>query len=149
MHSVQIASKLPSLLCLWANLAPGEASFGLSRSAVMKRNTGSHRGAKGEAAYRSLTLSPSMREYDLKLLTRGDRLSFGRTHSYFLRKRIQPRKGPTRIMAKDSIPAVLPINPVSVECPHCTARPGHDCITDSGAFSVIHLARISAVARKV
>ena len=48
---------------------------------------------------------------------------------------------------KDSIPSVLPISPLTVECPHCKAQPGHNCTADSGQFSVIHLARISAAAR--
>jgi len=47
---------------------------------------------------------------------------------------------------KDSIPPVLPVSPIAVECPHCKAQPGHDCITDSGLFSIVHLARISAAA---
>ena len=47
---------------------------------------------------------------------------------------------------KGSIPPVLPVSPLSVECPHCKAKPGHDRATDSGVFSVMHLARITNVA---
>ena len=46
-----------------------------------------------------------------------------------------------------AIPPVLPISPISLECPHCWAKPGHDCKADSGEFTIIHLARISVAAK--
>lgn len=49
-------------------------------------------------------------------------------------------------MPKDSFPPILPTSPLAVECPHCKAQPGHECITDSGVFSVVHLARIGVAA---
>ena len=45
-----------------------------------------------------------------------------------------------------NIPPVLPVSPISVECPHCKAQPGRDCIADAGGFSAIHLARLQAAA---
>ena len=38
----------------------------------------------------------------------------------------------------------MPQNAKSVACPYCKAKRGHDCISPSGATSVIHLARIKA-----
>src|SRR4051812_15108292 len=32
-------------------------------------------------------------------------------------------------MAKLKIPEVLPVNPVTLACPYCKAKPGYDCLT--------------------
>ena len=62
---------------------------------------------------------------------------------YFDQKCIQPRM---RGRPKPLIPKFLPVSPLSLVCPHCGANPGKDCISDSGAFSVVHIARIQAAA---
>jgi hypothetical protein len=38
----------------------------------------------------------------------------------------------------------MPQNAKSVGCPYCKAKRGHDCVSPSGASSVIYLARIKA-----
>jgi hypothetical protein len=53
----------------------------------------------------------------------------------------------TMAPAKPSIPDVLPISPISLDCPLCGANPGHDCETTSGGFSAVHIDRIKAAAR--
>ena len=42
------------------------------------------------------------------------------------------------------MPVVLPTSPISLVCPFCNAKPGHDCATTAGGFSVVHVARIEA-----
>jgi hypothetical protein len=49
--------------------------------------------------------------------------------------------------ASSAIPEVLPISPISLDCPLCGAKPGHDCETTSGGFSAVHIDRIKAAAR--
>jgi hypothetical protein len=46
--------------------------------------------------------------------------------------------------AKPSVPEILPTSPISLICPLCKAKPDHDCVTDIGEFSAIHIARINA-----
>jgi hypothetical protein len=46
-----------------------------------------------------------------------------------------------------SIPDVLPVSAISLPCPMCGAKPGHDCETTSGGFSAVHLVRLKAAAR--
>jgi len=46
----------------------------------------------------------------------------------------------------EALPPVLPTSPLSLECPFCKAKPGRDCSTSSGGFSVVHVARIKAAA---
>jgi hypothetical protein len=52
-------------------------------------------------------------------------------------------------MAKERlhIPDILPVNPISLICPFCKAEPNRDCSTSSEGFSVLHIARIVAVAK--
>jgi hypothetical protein len=45
------------------------------------------------------------------------------------------------------IPEVLPVSAISLRCPMCGAKPGHDCETTSGGFSAVHLVRLKAAAR--
>ena len=52
----------------------------------------------------------------------------------------------TMAKANSSIPEVLPISPISLDCPLCGAKPGHDCETTSGGLSAVHLDRIKAAA---
>ena len=49
-------------------------------------------------------------------------------------------------MAKLKIPPVLPINPVTLACPYCKAKPGYDCLTNVGEYAALHLQRIAAAA---
>jgi hypothetical protein len=49
--------------------------------------------------------------------------------------------------AQPPIPEVLPISPISLDCPLCGAKPGHDCETTSGGFSAVHIDRIKAATR--
>jgi len=42
----------------------------------------------------------------------------------------------------------LAINPISLTCPFCHAKPQRDCVTASGGSSHIHIARIRAAARQ-
>jgi hypothetical protein len=51
-------------------------------------------------------------------------------------------------MAKPRIPEELPTSPISVNCPLCQAKAGEDCSTSSGAFALLHVARIAAAAAK-
>ena len=46
------------------------------------------------------------------------------------------------------IPEILPASPESVRCPFCGAKPGKECTTNSGLSSLVHVARIKAVAAK-
>jgi hypothetical protein len=48
--------------------------------------------------------------------------------------------------SKDEIPKFLPTSPTSLLCPTCLSMPGRDCITTSGRFAAIHVARIKAAA---
>ena len=48
--------------------------------------------------------------------------------------------------SKDEIPEFLPTSPISWLCPTCMSMPGHDCITNSGGFAAIHVARMKAAA---
>jgi hypothetical protein len=51
------------------------------------------------------------------------------------------------LMPKDEpIPEILPVSPESVRCPFCGAKSGRDCVTNSGGFSLVHVARIKAAA---
>ena len=43
--------------------------------------------------------------------------------------------------------AVPPASPLALACPSCDAKPGQDCLTTSGGFAAVHLARIAAAAR--
>jgi hypothetical protein len=45
---------------------------------------------------------------------------------------------------KASMSEMLPTSPISLVCPLCKAKPDHDCVTDVGEFSAIHIARIEA-----
>jgi hypothetical protein len=45
---------------------------------------------------------------------------------------------------KASMPEILPTSPISLICPFCKAKPDHDCVTNVGEFSAIHIARIEA-----
>jgi hypothetical protein len=45
-----------------------------------------------------------------------------------------------------SIPDVLPVSPLALACPRCGAKIGKDCLTTSGGFSAMHVARIKAAA---
>jgi hypothetical protein len=45
-----------------------------------------------------------------------------------------------------TIPEELPVNPTSLTCPLCKAKPSQDCTTSSGGFSVLHVDRIKAAA---
>jgi hypothetical protein len=51
-------------------------------------------------------------------------------------------------MAKAAIriPEVLPTSPISLVCPFRKAKPGDDCLTTSGGFSAVHIARVKAAA---
>ena len=44
------------------------------------------------------------------------------------------------------IPKVLPINPVTLVCPFCKAKPGYDCLTTAKGYAALHLQRIAAAA---
>jgi hypothetical protein len=51
-------------------------------------------------------------------------------------------------MVKTTIREYLPISPITLPCPVCGAKPGHDCETPSRVrLYVIHLARIKAAAK--
>lgn len=50
-------------------------------------------------------------------------------------------------MVKPIVAIVLPISPITLECPFCKAKPGKDCFTSSGGFSALHVQRIKAAAR--
>ena len=52
----------------------------------------------------------------------------------------------TLAVAKSKIP-VLPISPITLACPFCDAKPGRDCETSSGGFSLVHVQRIKAAAK--
>jgi hypothetical protein len=47
------------------------------------------------------------------------------------------------------MPGFLPTSPMSLLCPTCMSKPGRDCITTSGRFAAIHVARIKAAALAV
>jgi hypothetical protein len=49
---------------------------------------------------------------------------------------------------KVEISDILPVSPLSLQCPHCQARPNKDCTASSGGFSVLHVERIQAAAAK-
>ena len=51
-----------------------------------------------------------------------------------------------KVKSKVLIPEVLPTSPISLVCPFCGAKPGQDCATTSGGFSVVHVMRIGAAA---
>jgi len=46
--------------------------------------------------------------------------------------------------SKGEIPKFLRTSPMSLLCPTCMSMPGRDCITTSGRFAAIHVARIKA-----
>ena len=48
-------------------------------------------------------------------------------------------------MAKSEI-RLLPISPITLACPFCDAKPGRDCETSSGGFSLVHVQRVKAAA---
>jgi hypothetical protein len=48
--------------------------------------------------------------------------------------------------SKGVIPGFLRTSPMSLLCPTCMSMPGRDCITTSGGFAAIHVARIQAAA---
>jgi hypothetical protein len=41
---------------------------------------------------------------------------------------------------------ILPKSPVQLSCPFCKAKPGKDCATSEGGFSLLHVARIKKAA---
>jgi hypothetical protein len=41
---------------------------------------------------------------------------------------------------------MLPTSPVTLACPRCKAKPGHDCVMLSGKAPLVHVARIKAAA---
>src|SRR5438270_6167535 len=43
---------------------------------------------------------------------------------------------------------ILPINPITITCPFCGAKPHRDCATSAGGLSAIHVQRINAAAFK-
>jgi hypothetical protein len=46
------------------------------------------------------------------------------------------------------IPEFLPVGPMTLPCPICGAKPGHDCETPSKVrLHVIHIARVKAAAK--
>ena len=47
---------------------------------------------------------------------------------------------------KGKIPEFLRTSPMSLLCPTCMSMPGRDCITSSGGFAAIHVARLKAAA---
>jgi hypothetical protein len=56
-------------------------------------------------------------------------------------------------MAKKKAPPpteriILRINPISLTCPFCKARPNQDCSSSAGGFSRIHIARIQAASNR-
>jgi hypothetical protein len=51
-------------------------------------------------------------------------------------------------MVKNTTEEYLPISPITLPCPVCGAKPGHDCKTPSkGRLYVVHLARVKAAAK--
>ncbi len=44
------------------------------------------------------------------------------------------------------VPAVIPIDPVTIYCPFCGAKKGKNCLTSKGGFGVVHVLRIQAAA---
>jgi hypothetical protein len=44
------------------------------------------------------------------------------------------------------IPEELPTRPIGLPCPFCGAKPNRDCLTASGGFAAVHVARIKAAA---
>ena len=52
-------------------------------------------------------------------------------------------------MAKSGmVPPVLLVSPITLTCPFCHAKPNKDCMTTSGGYSVIHVQRVKAAAKK-
>src|SRR3979409_2414295 len=46
-------------------------------------------------------------------------------------------------------PATLPISPMTLACPLCSAKPGHDCETVAGIhLPTVHVARVKAAAAR-
>ena len=46
-------------------------------------------------------------------------------------------------------PVILPISPMTLVCPLCSAKPGHDCETVSGVhLPLVHVARIKTAAAR-
>ena len=46
-------------------------------------------------------------------------------------------------------PARLPISPMTLVCPLCSAKPGHDCETVTGIhLPIVHVARVKAAAAR-
>jgi hypothetical protein len=51
-------------------------------------------------------------------------------------------------MNAKSIPKFLPTSPMTLQCPSCGAKPGHDCKTPAKVrLYVVHLARVKAAAK--
>jgi hypothetical protein len=49
---------------------------------------------------------------------------------------------------KPNIKEYLPTSPITLVCPSCGAKPGHDCETPSKVrLHVIHIARVKAAAK--
>jgi hypothetical protein len=49
---------------------------------------------------------------------------------------------------KSDVPEYLPISPVTLVCPECTAKPGKDCIPlPGGVVGIVHVSRIMAAAK--
>jgi hypothetical protein len=52
----------------------------------------------------------------------------------------------TMAKSKVDVPEILPTSPINLTCPFCKAAPSRDCMTTSGGFAAIHVARIQAAA---
>ncbi len=51
-------------------------------------------------------------------------------------------------MVKTTIKESLPTSPITLVCPSCGAKPGHDCKTPSKVrLHVVHIARVKAAAK--
>jgi hypothetical protein len=51
-------------------------------------------------------------------------------------------------MVKTTIGEYLPISPITLPCPFCGAKPGHDCETPSEVYlRAVHVARVKAAAK--
>jgi hypothetical protein len=48
-----------------------------------------------------------------------------------------------RMKSKVSV-SILLTSPMSLVCPYCKAKPNHGCVTNTGNFAMLHLARVEA-----
>ncbi len=51
-----------------------------------------------------------------------------------------------RLLARLPKDGVLRISPLTLLCPYCGAKKGHDCATSKGGFAVLHVLRVKAAA---